>query len=56
MNVGDVLTLNKSIDEGLKIKVGDKLKFIGSPGSLRDRIAVQIDEIVSEGAEEEYDE
>jgi len=53
---GDVLTLNKPVDEGLKIKVGEKLKFIGSPGSIRDRLAIQIDEIVNEGAEEDYDE
>ncbi len=53
---GDVLTLNKPVEEGLKIKVGSKLKFIGSPGSIKDRLAIQVDEIVSEGAEEEYDE
>ncbi len=56
LNAGDVLTLNKPIEEGLKIKVGDKLKFIGSPGSIRERLAIQVDEIVSEGAEEDYDE
>lgn len=56
LNIGDVITLNKSIEDGLKIKVGDKLKFIGSPGSVKDRIAVQVDEVVSEGVEEEYDE
>ncbi|RXZ76952.1 flagellar motor switch protein FliM [Paenibacillaceae bacterium] len=54
--VGDVIGLNSKVDNGLQIKVGDKLKFIGSPGSLKDRLAVQIDEIVSEGAEEDYDE
>lgn len=56
LNIGDVISLNKSVDNGLKIKVGDKLKFIGSPGSVKDRLAVQIDEIVSEGVEEDYDE
>lgn len=56
LNIGDVLTLKKPVDEGLTIKVGDKRKFIGSPGSIRDRLAVQVDEIISEGAEEEYDE
>jgi flagellar motor switch protein FliM len=56
LGVGDVLTLNKPVDAGLKIKVGDKLKFIGSPGSVKDRMAVQVDEIVNEGAEEDYDE
>ncbi|MCR8656260.1 flagellar motor switch protein FliM [Paenibacillus endoradicis] len=53
---GDVLTLNKPVDEGLKIRVGEKIKFIGSPGSIKDRIAIQIDEILNEGAEEDYDE
>lgn len=56
LTVGDVISLNKSVDEGLKIKVGEKLKFIGSPGSVKDRLAVQVDEIVSEGVEEDYDE
>jgi flagellar motor switch protein FliM len=54
--VGDVIGLNKSVDDGLHIKVGDKLKFIGSPGSIKGRLAVQIDEIVSEGVEEDNDE
>jgi len=52
LSVGDVIALNKPVDEGLQIKVGDKLKFIGSPGTIRERIAVQIDEIVSEGVDE----
>ncbi|MBJ6363386.1 flagellar motor switch protein FliM [Paenibacillus sp. GCM10012307] len=56
LSVGDVISLDRSLDEGLHIKVGDKLKFIGSPGSVKDRLAVQIDEIVSEGVEEENDE
>ncbi|WP_270171846.1 flagellar motor switch protein FliM [Paenibacillus sp. SYP-B4298] len=56
LSVGDVISLNRSVHDGLQIKVGDKLKFIGSPGSVKDRLAVQIDEIVSEGVEEEYDE
>jgi len=55
LNIGDVITLNKPIEEGLKIKIGDKLKFIGSPGSVKDRMAVQVDKIVTEGVEE-YDE
>lgn len=54
--VGDVISLNKSIDSGLDIKVGDKLKFIGSPGSVKDRMAIQINEVLTEGVEEDYDE
>ncbi|WP_042160485.1 flagellar motor switch protein FliM [Paenibacillus gorillae] len=56
LSVGDVISLHKPINKGLQIKVGDKLKFIGSPGSVKDRLAVQVDQVVNEGAEEEYDE
>ncbi|MCQ6557910.1 flagellar motor switch protein FliM [Paenibacillus mendelii] len=54
--VGDVISLNKPITEGLDIKLGEKLKFKGSPGSVKERLAIQIDEVVSEGVEEDYDE
>ena len=53
--VGDVISLNKPVEDGLAIRIGDRLKYIGSPGTIKDRVAVQIDEIVSEGVEE-YDE
>ncbi|MDO7905824.1 flagellar motor switch protein FliM [Paenibacillus sp. JX-17] len=52
LQVGDVISLNKPVNNGLSIKIGEKLKFIGSPGTIKDRVAVQIDEIVSEGVEE----
>jgi len=52
LSVGDVISMNKTVQQGLAIRVGDKLKYIGSPGTLKDRVAVQIDEIVSEGVEE----
>lgn len=52
LSAGDVISLNKSVQEGLAIRVGDRLKYVGSPGTLKDRVAVQIDEIVSEGVEE----
>ncbi|THF81258.1 flagellar motor switch protein FliM [Cohnella fermenti] len=56
LGVGDVITLQKETNEGLEIKVGDKLKYIGSPGTVRDKMAVQIVEIVSEGVEDFNDE
>ncbi|GIP46661.1 flagellar motor switch protein FliM [Paenibacillus sp. DXFW5] len=52
LSVGDVISLNKPVQDGLQIRVGDRLKYIGSPGTIKDRIAIQIDEIVSEGVEE----
>jgi flagellar motor switch protein FliM len=51
--VGDVISLDKSVDEGLQVKVGDKLKFIGNPGVVKGKVAIQINEIVSEGVEED---
>lgn len=54
--VGDVIPLTKPVEEGLRVMVGEKLKFIGSPGTLKGKVAVQISEIVDEGAEEENDE
>ncbi|CAI6026927.1 flagellar motor switch protein FliM [Cohnella sp. JJ-181] len=56
LGVGDVITLGKSVDSGLDIRVGDKLKYIGSPGTVRDKIAVQILEVIDEGVEEVHDE
>ncbi|NHN28374.1 flagellar motor switch protein FliM [Paenibacillus agricola] len=52
LSVGDVITLNKPVDELLNIRLGEKLKFLGSPGTTRGKLAMQINEIVSEGVEE----
>ncbi|RUT29720.1 flagellar motor switch protein FliM [Paenibacillus zeisoli] len=51
LTVGDVIALNKPVQEGLSIRVGERLKYIGSPGTMKDRVAIQIDEIVNEGVE-----
>ncbi|WEK56181.1 MAG: flagellar motor switch protein FliM [Candidatus Cohnella colombiensis] len=56
LNVGDVIALHKQSEGNLDVKVGDKLKFIASPGTVRDKMAIQIHEIVSEGVEEANDE
>ena len=49
---GDVIQLDQSIDNKLKIKVGNHLKFLGQPGTLKGRVAVQIDEVIEEGEEQ----
>lgn len=49
---GDVIVLNKPVEEGLSITVGDKHKFFGSPGTTRGKVAIQITETISEGGEE----
>src|SRR5690606_31038795 len=45
--IGDVVTLNKPIRDGLQVKVGNKLKFMGSPGTVKGKLAIQISEIVN---------
>ncbi|MFI8710812.1 flagellar motor switch protein FliM [Brevibacillus brevis] len=49
---GDVIQLDQSIDNKLKIKVGNHLKFLGQPGTHKGRVAVQIDEVIEEGEEQ----
>ena len=53
LTVGDVITLNKSVNEGLRINVGEKLKYYGNPGAVKGKMAIQISEIVEEGADED---
>ncbi len=48
---GDVIQLDQSIENKLKIKVGERLKFLGQPGTAKGRVAVQIDEVLEEGEE-----
>jgi len=52
MTVGDVIKLNKKVNEGLYVKVGDKLKYIASPGTVNGKMAVQIVEAVTEEEED----
>jgi len=49
--VGDVIELDQSIENKLKIKVGERLKFLGQPGTQKGRVAIQIDEVLEEGEE-----
>lgn len=50
--VGDVIALNRPVDSGLSIRVGEREKYIGTPGVYKDRVSVQIDHVVDEGVEE----
>lgn len=51
---GDVIQLDQLTESKLKIKVGERLKFLGQPGTQKGRVAVQIDEVLEEG-EENYE-
>ncbi|MEQ2526492.1 flagellar motor switch protein FliM [Robertmurraya yapensis] len=42
LDVGDVIELNQQIEQPLTIKVGDIPKFVGQPGKLNKKVAVQV--------------
>lgn len=52
LQVGDVITLDQLTTEPLIVKVQDKVKFLGTVGLLKNKLAVQITETI---AEEEWD-
>jgi flagellar motor switch protein FliM len=51
---GDVIKLDREAGQPLQLMVGSRLKYYGSPGTVKGKLAVQITDIVNEGAED-YD-
>ncbi|MDQ0270220.1 flagellar motor switch protein FliM [Cytobacillus purgationiresistens] len=49
LDIGDVIELNQMINDPLVIKVGDIPKFIGQPGKVNKKVAVQIMDFVKGG-------
>ncbi|CAM3077611.1 flagellar motor switch protein FliM [Filibacter tadaridae] len=50
---GDVLSLDRKVDDPLTIKIGDIPKFTAQPGQLKSRMAVQIIETLIGGDEDD---
>lgn len=42
LDIGDVIELNQLIDQPLTIKVGEVPKFIGQPGKVNKKLAIQV--------------
>lgn len=42
LDIGDVIELSQPIDQPLMIKIGDIPKFVGQPGKLNKKIAIQV--------------
>ncbi|SDM55463.1 flagellar motor switch protein FliM [Psychrobacillus sp. OK028] len=53
LQLGDVIQLNTKIDDPLTVKVGGMPKFIGQPGKLKKRMAVQVIETVKGGEDDD---
>ncbi|MGG4266834.1 flagellar motor switch protein FliM [Peribacillus simplex] len=52
LDVGDIIDLNKAIDEPLTIKIGGVPKFNGQPGKVGKKHAIQILDILKGGDED----
>lgn len=51
----DIIQLNSRSSSDLKVYVGNKLKFVGFPGTVKGKIAIQITGIIKDGEEEEIE-
>ena len=51
LDVGDVIPLNRRINEPLILKVGELPKFYVQPGKFKNKLAVQVMDIYEEGIE-----
>ncbi|WP_066507338.1 flagellar motor switch protein FliM [Abyssisolibacter fermentans] len=51
IQVGDVIKLDNYNGEDIKINIGNSLKFIGSPGSINNKMAVKITNVKKDGDE-----
>ncbi|MBI6545838.1 MAG: FliM/FliN family flagellar motor switch protein [Cyanobacteria bacterium NC_groundwater_1444_Ag_S-0.65um_54_12] len=47
LQVGDILPLDQDTQRDLPIVIGEVVKFRGRPGTIRNRMAVQITEVIS---------
>jgi flagellar motor switch protein FliM len=54
LNIGDVIPLNSSANEDLKIYIGNLLKFYGKPGLKKNKVSVKITRVEKKG--DDYDE
>lgn len=46
--VGDVIVLDKTVNEGLGLIVGGKLKFTCTPGQIKNKLAVKVSDVIEE--------
>lgn len=52
LEVGDFIKLDQEITQPLRVKVNERVKFLGRPGVRENRIAVQLTKVLQEGDEE----
>ncbi|KXZ39777.1 flagellar motor switch protein FliM [Alkalithermobacter thermoalcaliphilus JW-YL-7 = DSM 7308] len=52
---GDVITLDKTIHDEIEIAVEDRVKYLGKPGTIKNKLSVKITKVI-EKDDDEYDE
>ncbi|MEN6348078.1 MAG: flagellar motor switch protein FliM [Syntrophomonas sp.] len=53
LSVGDVIPLDKNINEELEVVIGNRTKFIGKPGIFGNKFSIQVSRIMEEENENE---
>jgi flagellar motor switch protein FliM len=53
LGVGDVITLDQNVNGKIRLQVGSRTKFLGQPGAVRGRVALQISTVFDEGVGED---
>ncbi|QOY34477.1 flagellar motor switch protein FliM [Anaerobacillus isosaccharinicus] len=53
LDIGDTIELNSLIDDPLIIKVGNVPKFLAQPGKVKNKLAIQVTEVIEEGENNE---
>lgn len=53
LGVGDVIPLDQDINGKIRLRIGERLKFLGQPGTQRGKVAVQISNVLDEGVGED---
>lgn len=48
LSVGDVIPLERNINEELEVAIGQSTKFLGKPGILGNKISLQISQVIKE--------
>ena len=54
LDIGDVIELNQSIENPLLIKIGEVPKFVGQPGKLNKKLAIQVLDTL-EGGDDDHE-
>jgi flagellar motor switch protein FliM len=51
--IGDVIALDQDVNAKIRLKIGERVKFLGQPGTSRGKVAIQISNVLDEGVGED---